>query len=456
MKKLLLTAFAALTFGTAAMAQKIDNSKDRRFQSVSEAKNPFNHKSLGKGGEFISDWYDIIELIGQSNVGANLTGFVNFLVHDSLNKFVNDDATLTYGAWHSVGQVIDPKDDLIQLSASPQNQLSRYNSYKCDTIAFRYLYVRNVDSIADGMGGKTNVVDTLFVAYFAGAQIEKLQFTASGDKLAMVDWNFANRAPANYIKMDTFLLSSGVNEALDTTNVLDNNGGFENSWTSKIAQFPAPAGMKVDVNPNGSTTANLVGFTYTFKSGVPTIENGDTAVFIYQLDPATAPVGMRRSNYFGCRFEQNSGSIGWENKNFWNTSLFALKSTSYASNNGWDGYVSGNAFTSDLFLESYFHLTVTGEIGVGSEENNKVSINKIFPNPSTGLVKATFELTSNSDVTVNVVNLMGQTVKSMDFGKTAAGKYDLPMDLTSLTPGVYMISITAGNSTTTQKIVIAQ
>ncbi len=459
MKKLLLTALAALTIGSAAMAQKIDNSKDRRFQSVGEARNPFHTKSLGKGGTMVSDWFSIMDMIDQSNVGTSLTPFVNFMVHDSLAKNVEDDGTIRYGAWQSVGQVIDPKDDLINLTTSPQNQLSRFNSYKCDSIAFQYLYVRNVDSISDGMGGKTRVVDTLFVAYFAGSQIKKLSFTSSGDKLAIVDWDYTKRLPANYVTIEKILLDRGDNGIFDTTRCNSSNGGFENGWVTKIGQIPAPAGMQITANTNGSTTNNLVAMSYTFKSGVPTIVGQDTAVMIYSLNPMTAPTNMRRTNYFGCRFQQNAGATGWANQSFFNTSLFALKSTSYKDDgnaNSWKGYVSGNAFTNDLFLESWFHLTVTGSIGAGINENDKVSISSIYPNPSRGFVKANFETKTTADVKVEVLNLIGQTVKTINFGNTAAGSYELPMDLTSLNPGVYMISITAGNSTTTQKLVIAE
>jgi hypothetical protein len=381
------------------------------------------------------------------------------MTHDSLNKFVEDDGTIRYGGWQSVGQIFDPKDDLIQLTTTPENQMSRFNSYKCDTVAFQYLYVRNVDSIADGLGGKTNVVDTLFIAYFAGAQIRRLSFTSTQDRLGMVNWNYANRLPANFVKMDTFLLASGANGFCDTTRVSNNNGGFENGWFSKIAQFPAPAGMAITAAANGSTINNLVGFTYTFKSGIPAVIGTDTAVMVYQKNPLTAPADMRRTNYFGCSFKQNSGAIGWDNKTFYNTSLIAPKNTSYVDDgqpNSWKGYVSGNAYTQDNFIESFFHLTLTGSILASVNESDNISISSIFPNPSTGLVKATFETKTSADVKVEVYNLIGQNVKTMNFGKTAAGIYELPLNLSGLNAGVYLISITAGNSTSTQKLVIAE
>ena len=464
MKKVLLMAFAALTLGTAAMAQKIDNSKDKRHQAMGEVSNPFTtHKQLKKAGEPVSAWYDVIELINNSTAGNGLNRYVDFLTHDSLNKFIEDDGTIRYGGTVSVGHIFDPKDDLIENTQNPENKLSRFNSYKLDSVAFSYLYVRNVDSIADGMGGKIPVVDTLFVAYWRGAQIRNSAFT-DGTRYSLPNaqsdhWNFSKRMPTGYIDIDTFLLSSGANGTFDTTRVSNNNGGFENGWFSKVSSIKAPAGISVAANSTGTNANTLTGFTFTFKSGVPAIVGADTAVFCYQLDPTKAPAGMRRSNYFGYGLHLNEGTIGWENTKFNNTSLLGLKPYAYATINGWNGYVAGQAFTNERFVASYFHISVdttNGKPGVGLNDMETVKINSLFPNPTTGLVKANFETKTSSDVSVNVYNLIGQNVKSMDFGKTAAGTYELPINLSSLNPGVYVISITAGNSTSTQKLVIAE
>ncbi len=455
MKKLILTALAALTIGTAAFAQKIDNSKDPRYNSAGDVTNPYQKKDLNKAGEIVSDWYSVFGMVEKSPIGANLTTFVNFLVWDSLGKYIEDDGTIRYGGWQSTGHVMDPHDDAIQLTDLPGNQLSRFNSYKLDTIAFRYLYVRNVDSIPDGFGGKNNVVDTLFIAYFKGNQISKRQLTSNGDKLALVDWNKNTRLPQGYFKMDTFLLASAVNGICDTTRVNNSNGGFENSWGIKLTQFPAPAGVQITASSNGSTSDNLVAFTYTFKSGIKTVIGTDTAVMIYAKDPSTIPAGMRRTNYFGCRFAQNSGTSNWDNPKFFNTSLFALKKESYAPvTGGWNGYVSGNAFTSELFLESYFHLTSFG-IGVGVEEAENVKITSIFPNPAKNLAGVAFTVKAASKVKVAIFNMVGQEVKSSDFGSVASGSYELPIDISSLKAGIYLVSVTAGNTTHTQKLVVA-
>lgn len=456
MKKLLLSALAVVALGTATFAQqKIDNSGEARHKAIKDINNPFSRKNLGKGGTMVSDWYDVMDIIGKSNVGANLQGYVDFLVSDSLSKFVEDDGTIRYGGTTSVGQVLDATDDLIQLTDKPENQLSRFVSYKVDSIIFRYLYVRNLDKVDDGMGGQRDVVDTMFVTYWKGSQLRRANFT-DGTRYAMPvnGWNFGKRMPANYFAIDTILLRSGANGDMDTTRANNNNGGFENAWTSKYYQAAAPAGM--EINSNGTTNDILVAYAWTFKSGVPAITGTDTTVFVYQKDPATAPAGMKRNNYAGYGLFLNEGSTGWENTKAYNTALMALKTSSYATVNGWEGFIAGQAFTSERFVETYFKLTVTGNIGAGIEDAKNVEISGLYPNPATSSTAVRFSLKNNSNVTISINNILGQEVATMDLGKVAAAKYDYNVDLSTLTPGMYTVSVKAGNSVQTQKLMVTE
>ncbi|MFY8021932.1 MAG: T9SS type A sorting domain-containing protein [Bacteroidia bacterium] len=455
MKKLLLSALAVVALGTAAFAQKIDNSGEKRHAAIKDINNPFTRKNLGKGGTMVSDWYDVMDIIGKSNVGANLQGYVDFLVSDSLSKFVEDDGTIRYGGTTSVGQVLDATDDLIQLTDKPENQLSRFVSYKVDSILFRYLYVRNVDKVDDGMGGQRDVVDTVFITYWKGSQLRRANFT-DGTRYAMPvnGWDFGKRMPANYFDIDTILLSSGANGNMDTTRANNSNGGFENGWTSKYFQAAAPSGF--EINSNGSTSDVLVAYAWTFKSGVPAIIGSDTTVFVYQKDPATAPAGMKRNNYCGYGLFLNEGNTGWENTKAYNTALMALKTSSYATVNGWNGYIAGQAFNNERFVETYFHLTVTGSIGAGIEDAKNVEISGLYPNPANNSTAVRFALKNTSNVTISISNILGQEVATMDLGKVTAAKYDYNVDLSTLTPGMYTVSVKAGNSVQTQKLMVTE
>ncbi len=456
MKKIFLITLAFLILKPVVVAQKIDNSHDSRFQAQGNFTNPFLHKSFKKGGAIISDWYSVLDLADKSSVGANLTLYVTFLLHDSLSKQILSDGSIRYSAFTSAGHILDPKDDLLQLTDKPQNQLSKFNSYTFDSLAFTYVYVRNVDSISNGLGGKSKVVDTLFIAYYAGDQISKKGSLKTGEVFAGVGFDQDKRLPANYTYLQTVLLSSYKNAFIDSTSVFNYSTGYENSWNMKVAKLAVPPGIGIQANSNGSTENNLVGFTLTFKSGIRTVIDEDTVVYIYSKDPSTAPGNMRRTNYFGCRTAYNKGATGWDNRKFYNTSLLVMSSSAYGTINGWAGYIPGVAFIQDIFLESLFHLKVTGTIGTGIEGANPISIQKIYPNPAKTSAVVSFDLTQNSPMSIEVHDLLGQTLQSVDLGMVNPGKYEFPMDLSSYKTGIYLIHLRAGNYFQTQKLMIGE
>jgi hypothetical protein len=139
--------------------------------------------------------------------------------------------------------------------------------------------------------------------------------------------------------------------------------------------------------------------------------------------------------------------------------LLGSKTSSYATVNGWNGYIAGQAFTNERFVTSYFHITVdtsNGKPGVGLNDMETVKINSVFPNPATAKVNVNMNLVNAADVTVSLTNLMGQEVSTLTFPNTPAGAFELPMNTSNVNAGVYMINIKAGNYTASQKLVITK
>lgn len=460
MKKVLLSVFAIAALMSATVAQKVTFQNHPGFKDMGLSNPDRLKKNTSNKGEFISDWYDWSSMYNNSNVGSSLQTYVGFINNDSLFKFNRADGTIDYNFWFGGGGIIDPKDDLLQLTDKPQNQLSRFNSYRLDSIAFSYLYVRNVDSVDDGMGNMMPVVDSLKVYYYKGTKIRRLTFQTSGNRLALPvqDWDKTKRlpGPTSYNTMQSYALSSGVNEALDTTRVSNNNGGFENGWFSKIVAFAAPAGIEIIASPNGSTADNLVGFSYHFESGVPAVKNGDTAVYAHQFDPNTFT--GRRANYFGYRYASvQTGGPDWDNKNYNNTSLFFPRWAAYKPSNSWDGFVSGNAFVNDLFQETYYHLTVIGNIAAGlSDGEGNVKLGGLYPNPTNNTTTVRFGIKNAANTSIELVNVVGQTVKTINFGKVEAGNHEYALSVDGLKTGVYFVKVISGNSVKTERLVVAE
>lgn len=453
MKKLTLSfTFLLATTLFLNAQQSIFNSNPIQGKALNQPVKT-NTKSYNKVD--ISEWYNTLDFVLKSNIGANIQYFVGFNTHDSLHKSVFSDGTIDYGRGAtSIGQVLDPKDDLIGLTDNPGIILSRFVSYKLDSIRFPYLYVRNADSIDDGIGGKMPVVDTLFVAYFVGNQIIKNPFNST-IRHARVGWSGGNvRMPVNTFKLDTILLSAGRN---DSTRVSNNNGGFENAWQVKVLTLGAPAGIEVNAN-NGNNSNNLVAATVTFKSGIQSVIGTDTAVMVYQQNPNTLPPGTRRTNYWGYYQGQNSSTTKLNYPTFFNTSLITYPQYAYATS-GVVGYIPGPLYNVEQYIDFDFKLSTTsGNVGIADIKNDNFALSQVYPNPARSYDRPViaFNLKQSATVNVSILNLVGQQVKPTFSKNYSDGAHAEFVDISGLKPGVYFVSMTVNGNTISKKLTVTE
>jgi hypothetical protein len=94
---------------------------------------------------------------------------------------------------------------------------------------------------------------------------------------------------------------------------------------------------------------------------------------------------------------------------------------------------------------------VTAAASIG--ENMLASSLSLFPNPSNGNVTLGFELPASSRVTIEVVNALGERMMAESIN-LPAGLQVIPMDLNSLSNGLYFFNITAGDMQTTRKVTL--
>jgi hypothetical protein len=76
----------------------------------------------------------------------------------------------------------------------------------------------------------------------------------------------------------------------------------------------------------------------------------------------------------------------------------------------------------------------------------------ILPNPNDGVFNFSFLVTEVSDVRVEVLNTLGQSVYTEDLPKFE-GTFSKAMDLTTKSNGIYYLKITRGEKTSVHKIV---
>lgn len=76
----------------------------------------------------------------------------------------------------------------------------------------------------------------------------------------------------------------------------------------------------------------------------------------------------------------------------------------------------------------------------------------LFPNPAKDNVKLDFVLEHTSDVTVNIYNVSGQMVSSVNHGNYAAGKQEIEVNIETLASGIYTVELVADDSRTTSRL----
>jgi hypothetical protein len=90
--------------------------------------------------------------------------------------------------------------------------------------------------------------------------------------------------------------------------------------------------------------------------------------------------------------------------------------------------------------------------GIQSATNNNFNLNVI---PSSKSVQVMYSLNEPADVTLNLLNELGQVVNKKESGRQAAGKYDAQFDLNE-TAGVYFIRVSTEHNSQTIKFTVTK
>ena len=93
----------------------------------------------------------------------------------------------------------------------------------------------------------------------------------------------------------------------------------------------------------------------------------------------------------------------------------------------------------------------------GTGENKSAGENTVmqnFPNPVNGLTHIMISLARNAEVTLDVSNVTGAKVMTMQKGMMTAGIHDLALDGSALSAGIYFYTVTMGSEKVTKKMIV--
>jgi hypothetical protein len=115
-------------------------------------------------------------------------------------------------------------------------------------------------------------------------------------------------------------------------------------------------------------------------------------------------------------------------------------------------FYAGTSVGNNLYLDD-INIVDAATTGVKNIEA-EVGLT-IYPNPSSGLVNVSFNLTEKQNVSVNVVDMLGRTVETVPTAQYASGEIVLTIgNKTTYQGGVYFVNININGQQVSKKIII--
>ncbi|WP_240644780.1 T9SS type A sorting domain-containing protein [Cyclonatronum proteinivorum] len=118
----------------------------------------------------------------------------------------------------------------------------------------------------------------------------------------------------------------------------------------------------------------------------------------------------------------------------------------------------GTPVMNPMFAGERFILTIDPEVPtsapISGELPREVSLSQNYPNPFNPTTLIRFELPASEEVRLEVFNVQGQRVATLVNGTVQAGVHNVSFDASSLSSGVYLYRLQAGNQVLTRKMTL--
>jgi hypothetical protein len=138
------------------------------------------------------------------------------------------------------------------------------------------------------------------------------------------------------------------------------------------------------------------------------------------------------------------GATGWLKFHIISGSATGLNTIKYILKNG---TIQKDTLT--------FNITVANVTGLHEASNSKDKIS-LYPNPASHISSLSLELTQNENLSISVVNAIGQIVYGESLTNLQAGNHVVNFNTESWASGIYNIKISTNDGTTNRKLVIAK
>jgi hypothetical protein len=215
------------------------------------------------------------------------------------------------------------------------------------------------------------------------------------------------------------------------------------------------AGLNLDITTDGFGSE----FAYIWDAGTP-----DPSLALIELHNACAdgsitPLGFGQYGTFTNAMTTINETLSTPTSGCYTLSLIdtygdgmtytAGSSLSVSSENGWNASIDPNYGDG---VQIVYDITITADI---AEESTSLTSASVYPNPSTDLTNVALELSNSSNVSIALINSMGQVVYNNALGNVN-GAQTVQINTSNLEAGMYFVNINVDGVTSTQRLSVTK
>lgn len=251
-----------------------------------------------------------------------------------------------------------------------------------------------------------------------------------------ITFDFGGKANASFVP-------TGTTGCAPFTATFNNQSVFSTqySWNFGNGQISSAESPTVTFTSEGNYTVSLVVYE---NGGVPA-DTFKTVIKVYASPKASYVLNR---NDFNLSFTNTSTGADYYQWKFSNNVTSHAVSPQLT--------VSGPVtFEMIAYNSAGCTDTIHGQVwntGINELMHNSIGLS-VFPNPFSETTTLSYELTENSDVTISVYNLLGETIYTKYIGQPGSGKHEFTLDKVNLaSQGIYLVKIISGNQSGLQRI----
>jgi len=104
----------------------------------------------------------------------------------------------------------------------------------------------------------------------------------------------------------------------------------------------------------------------------------------------------------------------------------------------------------NTFIDDF---SITASTGMLDNLKQEMAFN-VYPNPTEGNAYAQFELKQTQNIEINICDVTGKKITTIQQGEMPAGMHSLTINRGEIKPGIYLINVTTQNGTFAHKLVV--